>query len=243
MIPIRDSIPCNIKPYVTWSIMAICIAVFLLMLLMPDHMLQHFLYLYGMVPIRYTNPVWAQHFGLPPDHYLSFLTNLFLHGNWAHIAVNMMFMWIFADNIEDLMGHGRFLVFYLLCGVLATYAQWYFSQNLVVPVVGASGAIAGVLGTYFFRFPYARVAIVVPIFFFPLFFEIPAIAFLGLWVIWQLRDITTAAIFPGMAMDSAWWAHLGGFVAGAVLHPLFIDKSRVQEVAVDDGDEEGTKVD
>ena len=129
MITIRDSIPCNIKPYVTWAIMAVCIAVFLFTVLMPDQMAQRFLYLYGMVPIRYTNPVWAQHFGLPPDHYLSFLTSLFLHGGWAHLAINMVFLWIFADNIEDLMGHGRFLAFYLLCGLLATYAQWYFSKD------------------------------------------------------------------------------------------------------------------
>lgn len=222
MIPIRDSIPCNIRPYVTWTIMGICIVVFIAMLLMPNHMAQHFLHLYGLVPIRYTSPQWAKHFGLPPDYYLSFVTNLFLHGGWAHLLVNLIFLWIFADNIEDLMGHKRFIVFYLLCGVLASYAQWYFSQNLVVPVVGASGAIAGVLGAYFFRFPYARVLFVVPILFVPLFFEIPAIAFLGLWVILQLQELSTAAMFPGMSTNSAWWAHLGGFVAGAVLYRFFI---------------------
>jgi membrane associated rhomboid family serine protease len=202
--------------------MGICIVVFLAMLLMPNHMAQHFLHLYGLVPIRYTSPQWAKHFGLPPDYYLSFVTNLFLHGGWAHLLVNLIFLWIFADNIEDLMGHKRFIVFYLLCGVLASYAQWYFSQNLVVPVVGASGAIAGVLGAYFFRFPYARVLFVVPILFVPLFFEIPAIAFLGLWVILQLQELSTAAMFPGMSTNSAWWAHLGGFVAGAVLYRFFI---------------------
>lgn len=230
MIPIRDSIPCFTTPYVTWGIMAVCIIVFLMMLMMPDPMAQHFLYKYGMVSIRYTNPDWARHFGLPPDHYFSFLSSLFLHGGWVHLLVNMMFMWIFADNIEDLMGHGRFLVFYLLCGLLATYAQWYFSQNLVVPVVGASGAIAGVLGAYFFRFPYARVVIVVPVFIFPLFFEIPAIAFLGVWVILQLQELSTASLFPGQGTNSAWWAHLAGFVVGAVLHPWFIRNSLPPEV-------------
>ncbi len=216
--------------------MAICIVVFLSMLVMPDYMVQRFLYLYGMVPIRYTNPQWSTHFGLPPDHYLSFLTSLFLHGGWAHIAMNMVFLWIFADNIEDLMGHRRFLVFYILCGLIATYVQWYFSQNLVVPVVGASGAIAGVLGAYFFRFPYARVVILVPILFFPLFFEIPAIAFLGVWVIMQLHEISTAAMFSEMATQSAWWAHLGGFAAGALLHPAFIDKPEVLEITQEPGE-------
>lgn len=237
MIPIRDSIPCNTTPYVTWGIMAICIGVYLLMLLMPDSMAQHFLYRYGMVPLRYTNPTWSQHFGLPPDYYFSFLSSLFLHGGWLHLLVNMMFMWIFADNIEDLMGHKRFAAFYLICGLLATYAQWYFSQNLIVPVVGASGAIAGVLGAYFFRFPYARVVIMVPILFFPFFFEIPAIAFLGLWVILQLQELTTASLFPGMGGNSAWYAHLGGFVVGALIHPLFIDKPTVYHVDVKPSEE------
>lgn len=230
MIPIRDSIPCRITPYVTYGIMAVCVLVFLWMLAMPDPMAQHFLYKYGMVPVRYSNPQWAQHFGLPPDHYFSFVSNLFLHGGWGHLLVNMMFMWIFADNIEDLMGHRRFLAFYLICGVLATYAQWYFSKNPVVPVVGASGAIAGVLGAYFFRFPYARVVIVVPVFFVPLFFEIPAIAFLGVWVIFQLQEISTQAMFPGMGDNSALWAHLGGFVVGALIHPWFVQPESEVEI-------------
>jgi membrane associated rhomboid family serine protease len=160
-----------------------------------------------------------------------------LHGGWVHLLVNMMFMWIFADNIEDLMGHKRFVVFYLVCGLLATYVQWYFSQNLVVPVVGASGAIAGVLGAYFFRFPYARVVIMVPILFFPLFFEIPAIAFLGVWVILQLQELSTAAMFPGLGGNSAWYAHLGGFVVGALIHPLFIDKPTVYHIDVEPSEE------
>lgn len=98
--------------------MAVCVAVYLMMLLMPDEVGQHFAYMYGMVPIRYSNPDWAYAFGLPPDHYLSFLTSLFLHGGFLHLLMNMVFLWIFADNIEDLMGHRRFTVFYILCGCL-----------------------------------------------------------------------------------------------------------------------------
>jgi len=228
MIPIRDSIPCQTKPYVTWGIIALCIGVYLMMLLMPDEAGQHFAYMYGMVPIRYSNPDWAYAFGLPPDHYLSFLTSLFLHGGFLHLLMNMVFLWIFADNIEDLMGHKRFLAFYILCGLLATYAQWYFYPTMAVPVVGASGAIAGVLGAYFVRFPYATVVILVPILFYPLFFQVPAIAFLGFWVIVQLGDAFTAAVFDNVAVDSAWWSHLGGFAAGALLHPLFIENKPAQ---------------
>jgi len=237
MIPIRDSIPCKTTPYVTWAIMAICIVIFLWTVSMPNHIAQHFLSLYGMVPFRYTNPNWSRDYGLPPDYYLSFLTSLFLHGGWLHLIFNMIFLWIFADNIEDLMGHGRFLAFYLLCGLLATYVQWYFSQNLVVPVVGASGAIAGVLGAYLFRYPYARVTILLPILFFPLFFEVPAIAFLGFWVIMQLQDLFDATVF-GQVTSSAWWSHLGGFVAGALLYRWFVKQDMLDKDDEDAGEEQ-----
>ncbi len=234
MIPIRDSIPCNTTPIVTWSIMALCTAVFLLMQTLPEEMQRLIVYQYGMVPIRYSNPYWASSFGLPPDHYLSFLTSLFLHGGWLHILMNMLFLWIFADNIEDLMGPGRFLAFYIMCGLLATYVQFFFDPQLAVPVVGASGAIAGILGAYFFLFPYARVIIMIPIIIFPLFFEIPAIAFLGFWVIMQLQKATTSIMFEGATIDVAWWAHLGGFIVGAFLHPLFLKKTEMIERSDDE---------
>ncbi|MCK4842549.1 MAG: rhomboid family intramembrane serine protease [Methylococcales bacterium] len=223
MIPIRDNIHCNTVPYVSWGIMVICIIVFFILQMMPDEMQRQLVYLYGMVPIRYSNPEWANAFGLPPDRYLSFLTNLFLHVDWLHIIINMWFIWIFAKSIEDRMGHVRFLIFYLLCGLLATYVQWYFDPHLAIPVIGASGAIAGVLGAYFFIYPYARVVIWFPLFLLPIFFELPAVAFLGFWVIIQLQKAVTAMMFDNVTADVAWWAHLGGFLAGAFLHPLFID--------------------
>ncbi len=222
MIPLRDSVPCSITPFVTWTIMAICTLIFILLQIVPDETLRQLVYLYGMVPIRYTNPQWAVSFGLPQDNYLSVFTSLFLHNGWMHFIPNMLFMWIFADNIEDLMGHGRFIVFYLVCGVLATGLQWYSDPLLVQPIVGASGAIAGVMGAYFFRYPFASVVIMIPIFFFPLVFELPAIGFLGAWVIMQLHKATTSVLFEGQTTDVAWWAHLGGFIAGAFLHPLFV---------------------
>jgi len=223
MIPIRDNIVCKTTPYVSWGIMAICIVIFIAMKMMPDELQRQLIYLYGMVPIRYSNPDWATSFGLPPDGYFSFLSSLFLHGGWLHIIINMWFIWIFANNIEDRMGHGRFLVFYLLCGLFATFVQWYFDPSMTIPVVGASGAIAGILGAYFFISPYARVVIWFPFLFLPLFFELPAIAFLGFWVIIQIQNATTAMMFDSVTADVAWWAHLGGFIAGAFLHPLFIN--------------------
>ena len=226
MIPIKDNIFCKTTPYVSWVIMAICIGIFVSMRMMSDETVRQLTYLYGMVPIRYSNPEWATAFGLPPDRYLSFLTSLFLHGGWLHIIINMWFIWIFAKNIEDKMGHGKFLIFYLVCGLFATIVQWYFDPELMIPVVGASGAIAGILGVYFFIFPYARIVIWFPLFLLPIFFELPAIAFLGFWIIIQLQKATTSMMFDNVTADVAWWAHLGGFIAGAILHPLFISDEK-----------------
>ena len=194
---------------------------------MPEALLRKVTYLYGMVPIRYSYPEWSARFGLPPDRYLSFLTSLFLHGGWLHIIINMWFLWIFADNIEDRMGHVRFLIFYLLCGLIATYIQWYDDPKLMIPVVGASGAIAGILGAYFFLYPFARIVIWVPLFFLPIFFEVPAIAFLGFWVIIQIQQATSAIIFEGVTATVAWWSHLGGFVAGAILYRFFLIERKI----------------
>lgn len=223
MIPIRDTAPCNSTPYMTWSLMAVCIAIFLVMQVMPYELSYKLTYLYGMVPNRYANPQWGLAYGLPFDGYLSFLTSLFLHGNWLHIIFNMWFMWIFADNIEDRMGKWRFLGFYLICGVLATMLQWYSTPTLVIPVVGASGAIAGVMAAYYFLYPFEGVIV----YFFPIVVRLPAVTFVGLWVIFQLYSITTSTYVPGATSDSALWAHVGGFVAGAILHRFFLRKDEV----------------
>lgn len=228
MIPIRDTAPCHSRPLVTWTLMALCIGIFVSMQLMPDELQWRLTYQYGMVPIRYGNPSWAAHFGLPPDHYLSFLTSLFLHGGWFHLIINMLFLWIFADNVEDRMGRVRFLLFYLTCGLLATALQWYFDPNLSIPVVGASGAIAGVLGAYFFLYPYAQVVLWLPIFFFPIVVHVPAIAFLGVWVIIQLHKAMTAVVFEGVPVDAAWWAHLGGFIVGVLSYRFFLRNGPAQ---------------
>jgi membrane associated rhomboid family serine protease len=225
MIPIRDTAPCHSTPLVTWGLMAVCIIVFVSMKLMPDQLSYRLLNLYGMVPIRYSNP----YYGLPFDYYLSFLTNLFLHGNWLHLIMNMWFMWIFGDNVEDRMGRLPFLIFYLVCGLLATFLQWYFDPTLAIPVVGASGAIAGILAAYFFLYPLERVVVWVPILFLPIVIHIPAIAFLGLWVLIQIDSATTALLFEGQTVDVAWWAHLGGFIAGSILYRFFLRKEPIEK--------------
>jgi membrane associated rhomboid family serine protease len=229
MIPIRDTAPCNSKPFVTWGLIAICVIIFVIMQLIPLQLSYRLVNLYGMVPVRYSNPQWAVSSGMPYDGYLSFLTSLFLHGNWPHLIINMWFLWIFADSVEDRMGHLRFLIFYLVCGLLATILQWYFDPTLAIPVVGASGAIAGVLAAYFFLYPLERVVVWVPILFLPILIHVPAIAFLGLWIIIQLHNATTSILFKGVTVDVAWWAHLGGFIAGSVLYRLFLRKNQVSK--------------
>ena len=221
MIPIRDTAPCHNKPWVTWILMAICSGIFLALRIMPFEQSNQLLQYYGMIPARYTNPQWAMQVGLPFDYYFSLVSNLFLHVEWEHLLINLCFLWIFADNVEDRMGRVRFLIFYLICGILASFLQWHFDPTLNIPVIGASGAIAGVIAAYFFLYPMERVILWIP----PVFlFPVPAIMFLGLWLILQLYHATTAMVFNGGGMEVAWWAHLGGFTAGSVLYRLFIKK-------------------
>jgi len=229
MIPIRDTAPCDNKPLVTWGLILVCSSIFIAMQVMPFELSSRLINLYGMIPLRYANPQWGMDSALPFDYYFSFLSNLFLHASWGHLIVNMWFLWIFADNVEDRMGRLPFLAFYLLCGVFAGVLQWYFEPSLDIPVVGASGAIAGVLAAYFFLYPFERVILWMPLFFFlPIVIHVPAIAFLGLWVIMQLHDATTSIVIKNTMVDVAWWAHLGGFIAGSILYRLFLKKQTIE---------------
>lgn len=224
MVPIRDTAPCYSRPYVTWVLMFVCSLIFIVMQLLPQQLQFQLVNLYGLVPLRYSDPDWALAYGLPNDHGLSFFSCLFLHGGWLHLAVNMWFMWIFADNVEDRMGHWRFLMFFILSGLFAAALQWYFSPDLAIPVVGASGAIAGVLAAYFFLYPMARVILWIPLLFYPLIVHVPAIAFLGVWVILQLHNAITALLFKDVTVDVAWWEHLGGFIIGGLTYHFFLLK-------------------
>ncbi len=215
MIPIRDTAPRRSTPWVTWCLITLDATIFLYLWWLPDEVRLKIFYLYGLVPARYTQPEWALWVGLDPHDYAPFVTNLFLHGNWPHIIFNAWLLWIFGDNVEDRMGPVRFLLFYLLCGLIANGIHLAINPDATVAAVGASGAIAGVLAAYFYLFPYARV--IMWIFPFPLFVPVPAILFLGLWVIFQAYQATTQ-----MGGGAAWWGHLGGFAAGVVLHRLFL---------------------
>jgi membrane associated rhomboid family serine protease len=224
MLPIRDTIVGRNPPIVTWVLILVNSVVFLFELTMPEPALEQFFYLFGLVPARYTHPTWALWVGLPMNDYWPFLTSMFLHGGWMHIIGNMWTLWIFGDNVEDRMGPMRFVFFYLLCGLAAGLVHWFTNLDSTLPTVGASGAIAGVLGAYFFLFPYARVIVLVPVFFLPFFFELPALVYLGFWALSQVLSGTLALAGPRDVGGVAWWAHVGGFMAGIVLHFLFVQR-------------------
>lgn len=202
MIPLRDIIPSRTTPYVTISLISLNVLVFVYELSIGRAVDAFTLY-FGLVPAAFS---WVTVF-----------TSMFLHGGLLHVAGNMLYLWIFGDNVEDRMGHGRFLVFYLLCGVAAALAQTITAPDSVVPMVGASGAIAGVMGAYFVLYPKSRIVTLIPLFFFFQVIEVPAILFLGIWFLMQFVSgvgsiVTTAG--GGPAGGVAFWAHVAGFVAG-----------------------------
>ena len=212
MLPIRDHNPSERIPYVTYILLAMNVVIYLygLAFLQTDASLSQFYYDYAMIPARISEG----------ENYISFITSMFLHAGFMHLAGNMLFLWIFGDNLEDKMGHIPFLIFYLMSGVLADAAQFAVDATSVIPVVGASGAIAGVMGGYLLLFPKARVDIFVFLIIFIRIFPVPAWIMLGLWFGLQvLNGVTTDVTGGGVA----YWAHAGGFVVGFILTiPLWL---------------------
>lgn len=206
-----------------WTIMAVCTAIFLLETSLPPHALEKLIYMYGIIPARYTHPDWAAGIGLAPRAILPLFTCMFLHGGWIHIIGNMWTLWIFGDNVEDEMGPWRFLLFYLLCGLAASAVQIYTNPDSTIPTIGASGAIAGVMGAYFLLFPRARIIIMIPIFIFPFFFDVPALFFLAFWFLEQLFSGAFSILSSKMSGGIAWWAHVGGFLWGMLIYRIFLN--------------------
>lgn len=213
MIPLRDENPTHIRPVVTITLIVINVVMFLWELSLGPR-LGEAVYALGVVPARLWLPGnWT------PDG-VSVLASMFLHGGWLHIGSNMLYLWIFGDNIEDHLGHGRFLVFYLLCGAVATYAHAIINSGSRLPSIGASGAIAGVLGAYLLLFPRARIRTLIPFGFFITVGTLPAILVLGLWFVLQLFTGVAGISTVDTAQEQggvAYFAHIGGFVAGMLL--------------------------
>ncbi|MCC7236189.1 MAG: rhomboid family intramembrane serine protease [Bryobacterales bacterium] len=213
MIPLRDSLPSRNKPLITGCLIAINALVFLFELSLAPGGREAFVHTFGMVPDRFA---WS-----------SLLTSMFLHGGWLHLIGNMWFLWIYGDNVEDILGHGRFLLFYLVCGMAAGLSHLVFNFDSAAPTVGASGAIAGVMGGYLRRFPHARIVTLLPLFIFFTTIELPAYVILLYWFAIQIfsgvGDSARAGVQEG---GVAWWAHAGGFVTGVLLVGLLEQRNR-----------------
>lgn len=219
MIPIRDKTPSRTFPFVNVGLIIINVIVFLYEISLGQGM-DTFVGAFGITPAKTVSLINNQPFNLPALA-LPFFTSMFIHGGWLHIIGNMWYLWIFGDNVEDRMGHGRYLIFYLLCGIGAGCTHVFFNQTSNLPTVGASGAIAGVMGAYMMLYPMGKVLTLVPIFFFITFIDVPAIFFLGFWIILQFIQGTISSSVAQDAGGVAWWAHLGGFVLGAILIFVF----------------------
>ncbi|NEQ98429.1 MAG: rhomboid family intramembrane serine protease [Cyanothece sp. SIO2G6] len=219
MVPLRDENPTTLTPYVTYALIALNVLVFFHQLTLSSPVLEEFVWTWGVVPARITASLNGMDSGAV---WLTLLSSQFLHGNLFHIGGNMLYLWVFGNNIEDKLGHGRYLYFYLLCGVLAAVSQWFFFQRSQIPMIGASGAIAGIMGAYIIRFPSAKILTLIP---FLLFFtvRIPAYIFLGFWFVQQALASVATTVYASAdgAGGVAYWAHAGGFVFGALLGPMF----------------------
>jgi membrane associated rhomboid family serine protease len=221
VIPVADNVPAHQKPLVTWALIAVNVLMFLYELALGPW-LEPFLFTWGLVPREFTawlaDPLNPQLWRAP----VTVFTSMFLHGGFAHLLGNMLFLWIFGDNVEDNMGHGRYLAFYLLCGVLAGLAQVAVDPLSPLPGIGASGAISGVLGAYLVLYPHAVVSLVVPLFLLFPVIDVPAVVMIGVWFLTQFTNgLVALTLQTAQTGGVAWWAHIGGFVAGLALVLVF----------------------
>jgi membrane associated rhomboid family serine protease len=219
MIPLRDRNRSETTPFINYLLIGACIVVFLYELSLGERQ-EAFFGRYAVLPravslgVAGGGPILAA--------FLPLVTSMFLHGGWLHLLGNMLYLYIFGDNVEDRLGHGRYLCFYLLCGVGSAVAQVWSNPGSKIPLIGASGAIAGVLGAYLLLFPRARVLTLIPlVIFFPTI-EVPAYVFLGFWFVLQFIQASASGGEGEAAGGVAWWAHAGGFVVGGVLLPVFL---------------------
>ena len=204
MFPIRDTQPSYSRPIVTILIIVLNVVVFLHEFTLDEYSRNYFISNYGLIPARF--------------HASAVITSMFLHGGWLHIIGNMWFLWIFGDNIEDVLGHAKYLVFYILCGIAAGMTQTFFNAGSRLPMVGASGAIAGVMGAYLVKFPHSRIVTLVFVFFFITTIDVPAVLMLLYWFFIQIfNGIGTIGYSHLSQGGTAWFAHVGGFIAGILL--------------------------
>ncbi len=224
MVPLRDENPTQITPYVTYGLVAANILVFLYELTLTPPQLEAFFRTWAVVPRELSASFAGDLVMAGPPEWITLFTSQFLHGGFLHVAGNMLFLWIFGNNVEDRLGHIKYLIFYLAAGALAVLTQWFFGPNSGIPSLGASGAIAGVMGAYILRYPQAKVLTLLPLGFFITTVRIPAFFFLGWWFLQQaIYGVASLEAPTNIGMENggiAYWAHAGGFVFGAILGPL-----------------------
>lgn len=219
MVPLHDDNPNNITPVVVYALITINVLVFLHQMSLGAG-INDFFRLYAVIPRELSASFAGASLNQPVPEAYTLITSQFLHGGFMHIGFNMLFLWTFGNNIEDSLGHVKFLIFYLGCGILAGLTHWFFDMNSIVPTVGASGAIAGVMGAYILKYPKAQILTLLPLGIFITTIRIPAFFFLGFWFIQQAISSVLSLGLPGNTGGVAYWAHAGGFVFGAILGPL-----------------------
>jgi len=222
MIPLRDANPSRTVPFVNYTIIGVNVLAFFFEL-SQGRRLDNFIFAFGVVPARFLYDLNGLDLGLLT--FTPFVTSMFFHGGWMHLIGNMLFLHVFGDNVEDRVGHARYVIFYLLAGFAAALTQTLINPHSEVPMIGASGAIAGVLGGYVLIFPKAKVAALVPFFGFLQIVEIQALYFLGFWFLMQIFSGLLSLGIAGDAGGIAWWAHIGGFAAGVVMIPIMKKRS------------------
>lgn len=224
MIPLRDSTRSRSFPVITVLLIILNLYIFFKQSVMPDNQYIIFMHQYALIPAGlYHSILQYSVWGL---FYTPLVTSFFLHGSWLHVLSNMLYLWIFGDNIEDKLGHFRFFIFYMLCGIIANLSHVALDLSSTVPLVGASGAIAGVLGAYFITFPRAKITSLIFIFIFFTIRDIPAVYFLLFWFLLQVWNAVSTIGILGNTV--AWWAHIGGFLAGILLMLLLRKRNRWQ---------------
>lgn len=231
MIPIKDDIPSKSYPIVNTTLIVLNVTAFFFELLLGDQ-LEFFIHQFGVIPFKYfyseaiTIDGSVVQFSMS-ERIIPLFTSMFLHGGWMHLIGNMLYLFIFGDNVEDRMGHFRYIVFYILCGLAGSFAHIITNPESTIPTIGASGAISGVLGAYLLLYPTARIIVIIPILFFWDIIKLPALIVLGFWFVTQLFQGTLALAVETTASGGvAWWAHIGGFAFGMIAINIFKKKSR-----------------
>jgi membrane associated rhomboid family serine protease len=234
MFPILNTAPSRSPPIVTWALIAANTLVFLYESRLSPDELAAFIRRFALIPALYFTPNFDLGYAL--SNWQPFFTNMFLHGGWPHLIFNTWALWLFGGTVEDRMGPALYLVFYLACGFLASVTHAVVNPDSTEPALGASGAIAGVMGCYMRLFPWARIIAVVPVLFFPFFFEVPAIVVIGFWFAVQVLNGAGALFVTLPGGNIAYWAHIGGFLAGLLFGPFFVrSKQRYRPYYADEG--------